>query len=208
MRAGPERGVTLPTILFFLLVITIAASYGIRRLMLDETGAHNPLDQEVAREAAEAALRDAERDLRLALEPGKKPDGASCSRDRERPLPDGLVAPLFNPSCKRGQCLVELGDSMAGGDVNDPAARPQPWWPASKNGKWNDGVKTGCSFDGGVPLGTFTGTPRIAEVARQPEYLIEYLRRGTSDYFRITSRGFGTDIRTEVVLQSYYRPPE
>ena len=208
MHARAERGVTLPMMLFLLLVITIGASYGIRRLMLDESSARNPLDQEVAHEAAEAALRDAERDLRLALDPGQKPEGASCSRDRERPLPDGLVAPLFNEACRRGQCFVELADSMAGGELNDAAARPQPWWPASKGGKWNDGTKTGCSFDGGVPLGTFTGTPRIADVARQPEYLIEYLRRGGSDYFRITARGFGTDVRTEVVLQSYYRAPE
>jgi type IV pilus assembly protein PilX len=208
MPTRPERGVTLPTILFFLLVITIAASYGIRRLMLDESGARNPLDQEVAREAAEAGLRDAERDLRLAYEAGKKPDGAACSRDRERPLPDGLVPPLFNASCTRGQCRFELDASLDGADINDPKARPQPWWPSHKNGKWNDGAKTGCSFDGGVPLGTFTGTPRLTEVARQPEYLIEYMRRGTSDYFRISARGFGSDLHTEVVLQTFYRLPE
>jgi type IV pilus assembly protein PilX len=208
MHARAERGVTLPMMLFLLLVITIGASYGIRRLMLDESSARNPLDREVALQAAEAALRDAERDLRLAFDAGQKPEGASCSRDRERPLPDGLVAPLFDLACRRGQCLGDLADGTTGGDSSDAASRPRPWWPASKGGKWNDGAKTGCSFDGGVPLGTFTGIARIADVARQPEYLIEYLRRGSSDYFRITARGFGTDIRTEVVLQSYYRLPE
>jgi type IV pilus assembly protein PilX len=31
------------------------------------------------------------------------------------------------------------------------------------------------SFVGGVPLGTFTGTPALTGVVRQPEYVIEYL---------------------------------
>jgi len=144
--------------------------------MLDENGARNPLDLEMAHQAAEAALRDAERDLRLALEPGKKPAGATCSRDRERPLPDGLVAPLFNAACQRGQCLGELAESMRDGDLNEPAARPQPWWPASKKGKWNDWRQARLQLRTAVfRFGTFTGTPRIADVARQPEYLIEYL---------------------------------
>ena len=202
-RTHSTRGVTLPVILFFLLVITIAASYGIRRVMLDDdSGGRQPLDQQVAREAAEAALRDAERDLRLVMEPGKKPDGAACSRDRERPLAEGLVPPLFSAACKRGQCQVDIED-----DAN-ATHTPQAWWPSTKGGKWNDGAKSGCSFDGAVPLGTFTGAARMAGVARQPEYLIEHMRRGVSDYFRISSRGFGADLRTEVVLQSYYRPPE
>lgn len=182
---------TLPTILFFLLIITIAASYGIRRTMLDDNGIRNPLDLAVARQAAEAGLRDAERDLRLALEPGAKPPGATCSRDRERPLPDGLVPPLFGSACPRGQCRF---DGLA----------PTPDHIAARKATPN----TGCSFDGSVPLGTFSGAPRMVGVARQPEYLIEYMRRGTSDYFRITSRGFGADRSAEVVLQSYYRQPE
>jgi len=202
-RIHSACGVTLPVILFFLLVITIAASYGIRRVMLDDnSGGRQPLDQQVAREAAEAALRDAERDLLLVLEPRQKPDGAACSRDRERPLAEGLVPPLFSAACRRGQCQVDIEDDA------DSSNTPQAWWPSAKGGRWNDGAKSGCTFEGAVPLGTFTGAARIAGVARQPEYLIEHMRRGASDYFRISSRGFGAELRTEVVLQSYYRPSE
>jgi Tfp pilus assembly protein PilX len=43
-------------------------------------------------------------------------------------------------------------------------------------------------------------------VARQPEYLIEYLAAGNDKVMRITARGFGADINTEVVMQSYFRP--
>jgi len=65
------------------------------------------------------------------------------------------------------------------------------------------------TFTGGVPLGTFTGTPPIRGVALQPEYLIEYVRRGSSedDFFRITARGFGYRAGTEVVMQSYFKVP-
>jgi len=82
---------------------------------------------------------------------------------------------------------------MRDGDLNDPRA-PQPWWrPARKaNGTT---APTRLRFDGGVPLGTFTGTRASQSVARQPEYLIEYLRRGTSDY-SASLTGFGTHLRT------------
>ena len=56
-----------------------------------------------------------------------------------------------------------------------------------------------------MPLGTFTGTPGVTGVSRQPEYLIEYMQRGDDIYFRNTARGWGLDPNTEVVLQSYFK---
>lgn len=56
-------GIALPVVLMFLLIITISAVYSIRRSTLAEGITRNQLDYEVARQSAEAALRDAERDL-------------------------------------------------------------------------------------------------------------------------------------------------
>ncbi|MEI2678066.1 MAG: PilX N-terminal domain-containing pilus assembly protein [Burkholderiaceae bacterium] len=203
-RSG-SRGIALPIVLMFLLIITIAAAFGIRRATLGEGITRNQLDYEVARQAAEAALRDAERDL-FPMFAGK-PAGAVCDRSPDRPLPTKFIPSLWTTDCRKGQCLsppAYLAASNYATGVN-----PQPWWPASKDGLWgdNEAIPVGCDFDGGIPIGTFTGTPNINGVARQPEYMLEWIDRATDTLIRVTARGFGADINTEVVLQTYVKPP-
>lgn len=197
-------GIALPVVLMFLLIITISAVYSIRRSTLSEGITRNQLDYEVARQSAEAALRDAERDLFASYT--VKPTAALCDRSAERPLKDKLVAGLWEASCPKGQCRVSPDYLVSSNYATK--ANPQPWWPASKDGLWgNNENLSNCSFLGGVPIGTFTGTPNVSGVARQPEYLIEWIDRAADPVMRITARGFGADINTEVVLQSYVRPP-
>jgi type IV pilus assembly protein PilX len=205
-RASVRRmhGIALPVVLMFLLIITISAVYSIRRSTLSEGITRNQLDYEIARQSAEAALRDAERDLFATYT--VKPPAALCDRSSERPLKDKLVAGQWEPDCPRGQCSVTLDDLAKSNYATK--ANPQPWWPASKGGLWgNNENLANCSFSGGVPIGTFTDTPNVSGVARQPEYLIEKIDRVYDPVMRITARGFGADHNTEVVLQSYVRPP-
>jgi type IV pilus assembly protein PilX len=198
------HGIALPVVLMFLLIITISAVYSIRRSTLSEGITRNQLDYEIARQSAEAALRDAERDLFASYT--AKPTAALCDRSADRPLKDKLVAGLWESTCPKGQCRVSP-DYLANSNYTTKA-NPQPWWPASKDGLWgNNENLNACSFSGGVPIGTFTGTPNVSGVARQPEYLIEWIDRTSDPVMRITARGFGADLNTEVVLQSYVRPP-
>lgn len=200
-----SRGVALPIVLMFLLIITIAAAFGVRRATLSEGITRNQLDYEVARQAAEAALRDGERDLFPVF--AGKPAGAACDRSPDRPLVTKLLPNLWTPVCRKGQCWST--NSLAASDYAT-ATNPQPWWPASKNGLWgdNEAVPANCIFDGGIPLGTFTGTPDVNGVARQPEYMLELIERTSGEsLIRVTARGFGADINTEVVLQTYVKPP-
>ncbi len=197
-------GIALPVVLMFLLIITISAVYSIRRSTLAEGITRNQLDYEVARQSAEAALRDAERDLFASYT--VKPTAALCDRSTDRPLKDKLVAGLWETTCPKGQCRVSPDYLVSSNYATK--ANPQPWWPASKDGLWgNNENLANCTFSGGVPIGTFTGTPNVSGVARQPEYLIEWIDRGSDPVMRITARGFGADLNTEVVLQSYVRPP-
>jgi type IV pilus assembly protein PilX len=200
-----SRGIALPIVLMFLLIITIAAAFGIRRATLSEGITRNQLDYEVARQAAEAALRDGERDLFPVF--AGKPAGAACDRSPDRPLPSKFLPSLWTLECRKGQCLSPTA-YLAASDYAT-ATNPQPWWPASKDGLWgdNEAVPANCVFEGGIPLGTFTGTPDINGVARQPEYILEYIDRATDPLVRVTARGFGADIGTEVVLQTYIKPP-
>lgn len=211
-RRGQSSGVALLVVLVFMLALTGLGLMSARLALGGEALARNQLDHEVAFQAAEAALRDAERDLMLA--PGVQPANARCPRGSDRQ--NGVDVNLFTEDCLRGQCDRDMStegarDYAAGS--SDVENSGEPWWPNAKGGKWNNATDKGatgkCNFDGAVPLGTFTGSQNLVAVARQPEYLIEYTKRsGGRVVFRITSRGFGYRQGSEVVLQSYFLSPE
>jgi type IV pilus assembly protein PilX len=222
-KGGSVRGVSLVIVLIFVVALSLAAAYGAKQSSMSEKLARNQVDLQTARQAAEAALRDAERDI--LLPDGSLQTNALCARDDTRPVMDAIWA--FDANCTTGQC--SLPDTRYASANYATATHDndlgEPWWPVAKGGMWMGPRKSGnpvlgfsdkpsreggavnCdSFSGGVPLGTFTGRPPLLAVSRQPEYLIEYFRRGASHYFRITARGFGYRPETEVVLQTYFRP--
>jgi type IV pilus assembly protein PilX len=210
-----ECGVALVTVLLFLVAITGLTVWTARQAMLGEGMSRNQQDLEVARQAAESALRDAERDLG-----GVKPvAGKSCSRGGE------ILAARFDGACTAGLCFrddVDYASSQWSTATTGSLLNSEPWWPVGKGGLWNGvGIDkpirvpptdaTNCDFRGAVPLGTFTGAPAIRGVAAQPEYLIEYFRRSVpgrkeTPVYRITARGFGYSQRTQIVLQTVYLP--
>jgi type IV pilus assembly protein PilX len=213
-RPCTQRGVALVVVLLFLLALTGLAVFSARYASLGEGMARNQLDAERARQAAESALRDAERDLMLTS--ATLPAGAPCDRGPLRPAADYPSA--FAADCPGGQCSA-VDDTYSSTDwsASTTSTGSVPWWPEAKGGRWNNkpdtkpskGSAANCSFNGAVPLGTFTGAAAIPGVARQPEYLIEIVSRGSNRliFFRITARGFGASENTQVVLQSYFQPP-
>lgn len=215
-----QQGVAMLVVLVFTLALTGIAIVSARLALLGESAARNQLDLQVARQAAEAALRDAEKDLLIADGALTFP-GAVCQRnlaDRlERPVMNQLSQ--FSPDCIRGQCAVNAAErrnvDYTKGATSSKLA--EAWWPEDRGGRWgapeenkpSAGNPAACAnFTGGIPLGVFTGARPIEGVAWQPEYLIERIRRGDAYYFRITARGFGYREGTEVVLQSYFQVPE
>ncbi|HET7866324.1 MAG TPA: PilX N-terminal domain-containing pilus assembly protein [Burkholderiaceae bacterium] len=208
-----QRGVALVVVLLFLLAITGVAVFSARYAAMGEGMARNQLDAERARQAAESALRDAERDLMLPVD--NLPAGASCDRREVRTLDQRYGG--FDTNCPGAQCAADDNTYGSTDWSTTSATGSVPWWPAGKGGKWNNdfankprrGSSANCNFTGGAPLGTYTGAQPIPGVARQPEYLIEIIDRGSSrlPFFRITARGFGASENTEVVLQSYFQPP-
>lgn len=210
-----ERGVSLIVVLMFVFAISGITIWAARQAMLGEGMARNQLDMEVARQAAETALRDAERDIMNMNDAVLT--NASCSRGRDRPP----QATDFTATCARGLCIAN--EAVYAASTWNAATVTEPWWPTGRGGRWNNDFSTkpsrepvnnnNCNnFTGGVPLGTFTGMAAIKGVAVQPEYLIEYFRRSSSvtyqptNYYRITARGFGYRLRTQVVLQTIFVP--
>lgn len=215
-----QGGVALVVVLIFIVALTSLAIYSARDVSLSERVARNQLDVQIAREAAEAALRDAEVELLYAT-----PDlrtGAKCARGLDtRPVIDNFT--FFKNNCANGQCNLDIAlystfnyNTASTTTLAKIAARTidgEPWWPEAKGGQWNDDLTTkpttvgvNCTFTGGVPFGTYTGRAAITGVWRQPEYLIEYFPMTDDNLFRISARGFGRNPNTEIVLQSYFRP--
>ncbi|QHJ00789.1 pilus assembly protein PilX [Xylophilus rhododendri] len=215
----PQRGVALIVVLLFLIAVTGIALVAARRALVDEGVGRNQLDMQTAREAAESALRDAERDLY-----GAAPVNAaaiSCTRPQAVPSPADFDSSCTNGLCNTGD--VTYASSNWSIAVANSTTNSEAWWPTSKGGLWNDNVDSkpgrtpvttsNCSFTGAVPLGTYTGAPAVRGVFRQPEYLVEYFERKSSggqevDAYRITARGFGYSRRTQVVLQTVYSPEQ
>lgn len=210
-----QHGVALVVVLLFTSALAVGGLYSARSALLGERLARAQMDQQVARQAAETALRDAEIDLSLAG--GASPAGAACSRGATRPVDQGLA--YFTDDCRAGQCaerryktLLEMNYAKAGTSASTGS---EAWWPENKGGRWNSGTtqagkRAACdTFTGAVPLGTYTGAAQVNGVARQPEYLIEGINKagGAQTVFRITARGFGYRTDTEVVVQSYFLVP-
>jgi len=223
-KAAGQRGLALVMVLLFLVAITGLTVWAARQAMLGEGMSRNQQDLEVARQAAESALRDAERDLKNVSPMVDSTHTNSCTRG-------GVILPAkFDTSCTGGLCYrvdADYGSSQWDSAAAGSIVNSEPWWPVGKGGLWKDvndpssstntkpvrvppaTDSSKCNFTGGVPLGTFTGAPSIRGVAAQPEYLIEYFRRSVPGrkelpVYRITSRGFGYNLRTQVVLQSIY----
>lgn len=212
-----QRGVAMLVVLVFTLALTGLAIVSAKLALQGEGMARNQLDNQVARQAAEAALRDGERDLMLLS--GVKSATATCARGAERPVMSQVV--LFDSACTHGQCAYRDDTRGTANFANaSTTQRGEAWWPSAKGGLWNNTVTdkpsaltrsddSKCaSFTGAVPLGVYTGASPIDGVVQQPEYLIEPIRRANTYFFRITARGFGYRQGTEVVVQSYFRVPE
>ena len=207
---GAEKGMTMIVVLMLLMLMSSAAIFSARYATIGESMARNQLDYERAKQAAESALRDAERDILLPGPPMAMPVGAVCDRGVTRPVDQNLNSASFTINCSGGQCASN--PTLINGSDWSNTALAEPWWPVARGGSWSRNVEptTHCNFNGAVPLGTYTGVTRLQGVAFQPEYLIELFQRGSSGrmvFFRITARGFGSSRQTQVVLQSYYQIP-
>ena len=171
-----QSGVVLVVVLLFMLALTTIAIFGVRNVTMGERQARNESEYQVARQAAEAALRDAERDLYLdikATAPGACSRVGSLIRADERVISDDE----FTIACKAGQCGFPATDTRytVAWDAATTSKPGAPWWPISKGGLWT-AKGTACdNYTGPVPLGRYTGVAALTGVTQQPDYLIEYI---------------------------------
>jgi type IV pilus assembly protein PilX len=182
-----QRGATLFVTLCLVMVLMMMGISAVRTALNAERSARGDRDRQIALQAAEAALEDAERDIE---------GGASQGAKRAAMFAPGSSAGFVN-GCGAG---ANLGLCLRTADA--------PAWQSA--GLDEEGART-------VQYGRFTGAAMAhgsgALPARLPRYVIElmpYARAGhdagtrIGNFYRITAIGFGASAATRVVLQSFY----
>jgi Tfp pilus assembly protein PilX len=190
------RGAALLVVLLMLVATWMLGISAARLSLVDGKALRNARDRELAFQAAEAGLTDAELDIAGSPDP---------MRSRSA-LFSNTSAAGFAVGCAAGENNIHLGlcaDVVAG--------TPPAWLELDFLASGNDAHS--------VPYGKFTGrrmqTGAGALPARLPRYIIESLPynppgasaslSGLSYLYRITAIGFGPRESTRVVLQSFYR---
>ncbi|MES3020721.1 MAG: PilX N-terminal domain-containing pilus assembly protein [Pseudomonadota bacterium] len=190
-RRQRRRGAALVVALCMLVAVLAIAVSAAQSALNAEKSARNERDRQIALQAAEAALVDAERDI----EGGSNPASARAA--------------LFAAGSALGFIDGCGGSGDQVGLCASSGAAAQPAWQTAN-------LAAGAANT--VPYGAFTGasmpTGRGALPAQPPRYVIELMHvpgagLDASDregkVYRITAIGFGTRAHTQVVLQSVYR---
>lgn len=198
MCAGRQQGFVLVTAVIFIFVLSALAVMALRGSVFEERMSANDRDIAVAREYAEMALRDAERDIL-----GLRFDGTYCASSSPgcttrrpattRPTDAAESKGFWNvPAIYNTETEIALDDGGATlTDVankgvytlNSVTACGKPVWSAAD---WNDGVSRTCedTITTTVPTieyGTFTDAPFVGPDGNAPQgipaprYIIEML---------------------------------
>ncbi len=192
--AAPQRGFSLITTLILLIVVTVLGLAASRIVLMSEKTSRFDRDTQIAFQAAEAALQDAEIDIQ-----GTKDAAGNY-------IASGLRMAQFDSKNKTAAMFpVGCGTGTQRG-MCAPTAGAKPVWYNVDFTDTSANAKT-------VNFGEFTGREFVAgqtgirpEIA--PRYIIDYTDDLASPgklLYRITAMGFGPRKETQVVLQVVFR---
>ncbi len=181
-RLKYQHGASLIVSLLMLTVILLLGISAAQITLQSEQASRNDRDRQIAFQAAEAALIDAQMDLEGSRKKHIFPKNSRVG---------------FTANC------TDTGDYLGLCQASDPGQ--QPVWEKVNFLKETPSVPYG-KFTGKVFQSGYGLLP-----ARVPRYIIEslpYIKAGEeldSTIYRITSIGFGMRVTTQVVLQTIYR---
>ena len=189
-----QHGATLLVSLMMLVIVLIIGVSLASIALMGEKSSRNDRDRKIAYEAAESALTDAEMDIENAGTTSRSDIFAADSAQ-------GFTANCGagNTNKYQGLCDNIVGNNAAWKSVDVDIANS------------DDNSKS-------VAYGRFTGnkmqTGGGSLPAKLPRYIIELMNENTvgsatnNNYmYRITAIGFGSDVDTQVVLQTFYKKP-
>lgn len=191
-----QRGATLIVCLVMLFVTLLLGVASAEVALQGERVSRNERDRQIALQAAEAALLDAELDIEDAPDPARSRSDLFASDSAEG----------FSPGCGHGAAGIHRGLCSHAPDASAPA------WMSTD-------LLDDSAHARSVPYGHFTGqsfqTGGGSLPGRAPRYLIELIPHqragedaaaaGPNYLYRITAIGFGVRDSTQVLLQTVYR---
>jgi type IV pilus assembly protein PilX len=199
LRLTRQCGASLIVSLILLVVISMLGISAAQIAIEEGKASRNDRDRQIAFQAAEAALSDAELDIENSPDSTKSRSYLFSKKSAIGFPEDGEVG------CMGGKGNIYLGLCSHSTEGNKPV-----WLSSNLTGEASLAVNA-------VPYGTFTGrsfqTGKGNLPSRLPQYVIEllvYNQPGESAdqvsyFYRVTAIGFGAKDSTKVVLQTFYR---
>ncbi len=197
--AHQQRGVALWVVTVLALLVGLIAMSQVTSLMGLFRTARDERDLGLARQAAEAALRDAEADIACM----QWDTTAGAWKQVTAPTTTNTYCVSFAPHCSQLMPTSDVPGIRVLGQ-NPSSAPPAVNWTLAP-AACTDG---NCAME----FGAKTAVPAITGVAKQPRYQVDVFDAstdGTSQpvpLFRITARGYGGNANTVSELQEVYRP--
>ena len=179
-----QRGASLLVALLLLAVLLIFGTYGAQNASIFERVSGNSRDRDIAFNAAESALRDAE---------------AYLFSVPNLPVPETSLSGVYTFNNITGLTLTAALQPAGASATND----------TTSTAVWADPAAITFLKSNGFAYGAKTGVAPLAGVTQQPSYILEYLLpvQNRPRTYRITAVGFGRS-NGLVVLQSYFTPPQ
>lgn len=182
-----QHGASLIMVMLMLVIVSLLGVGGAQIALMSERGARNDRDQQMAWQAAEAALNDAEFDM-------------IDSTSTRNALFDGKNAIPFTTGCGTSGTSIGLCDVPTSG---------KPAWLTVDFTATNSSTPTKA-------LGIFTGRTFATGIVgiqpvKAPRYVIELLQDPAGDpsaptyLYRVTAMGFGPRADIQAVVQMLYR---
>jgi type IV pilus assembly protein PilX len=206
-----QHGAVLIVALLFLVILTLLGLTAMSGTTMEERMSGNSRDMNIALQAAEAALRDARRDInRLPINgAGREVHTASFG--------NRAAVGSCNTGDARGLCLP-VEPTYAPGSSH--AVMPPPLEISSGYGAFDIGTQTFArygDFTLAPPLRATVEGTRNQPLAEQPRYIIEHFCLPTMigdtmggppevfcKFYRITARGYGVNPNSQVTLQEMF----
>lgn len=192
-QAAQERGASLIMVLLILIVVSVLGVGGAQIALMSERGARNDRDHQVACQASESALVDAEVDIW---------DPANTAFPNRRLHFDAKTQTPFLVGC--GASGNEIG-------LCAPVTTGKPAWLTVDFTQSNSTAAT-------TAFGSYTGRTFAAggagvQPAKVPRYVIEPVLVASGDkanpeqevVYRVTSMGFGPREDIQCAMQMLYR---
>jgi len=171
-----QRGISMVVVLLFLVIMMGLGTTAIRTATIEEKLSGNERDQQIAFEAAEAALRDGERYARTAL----------------------TTRSGFNAGCAGGLCLPSLSATPQWNSIDWNGTIPRDYGSLTGAGPYPDASVSR------TPRFIVELLPEMLPGAGNSIGLGTRSLAGAGTPFRITAMGWGQRASTQVILQSVY----